>query len=75
MIGSFLFTRKNIMLTKKHAMNLLMKTNLYQSVNLFNENKEQYNTFEILSQIIPNISLSFKTDLFKAGMIKRLIIF
>ena len=67
MIGSFLFTRKNIMLTKKHAMNLLMKTNLYQSVNLFNENKEQYNTFEILSQIIPNISLSFKTDLFKAG--------
>ena len=45
------------MLTKKHAMNLLMKTNLYQSVDLFNENKEQYNTFELLSQILPNISL------------------
>ena len=68
LIGSFLFTRKNQMISKKKAMNLLMKTGVYNSSSLFDEDKESYSTFDILSQIIPSISLKYKTNLFdKSG--------
>lgn len=67
MIGSYLFTRENISFTKKQAMNLLMKTNTYQSSGLFDDEKKKYNNFELMSQILPKISLHFKTDLFKPG--------
>ena len=41
MIGSFLFTRENIKFTRKEAMNLLMKTNVYKTTNLFNDEKNK----------------------------------
>ena len=65
MIGSFLYTRENVSFTKKQAMNLLAKTNCFNSSSLFSENdKEEYSSFEVLSEIIPNISLKYKTGLF-----------
>ena len=64
LIGSFLFTRNNISFTKKEAMNLLVKTNQFNTSSLFSEEKEYYSSFEVLSEIIPNISLKYKTDLF-----------
>ena len=65
LIGSFLYTRNGIKFTKKEAMNLLIKTNMYNMIKLFDNNEETYSNFEILSEIIPNISLKYKTDLFK----------
>ena len=64
MVGSFLYTRENISFTKKQAMNLLVKTNCFNACNLFDDEKEKYSSFEVLSEIIPNISLKYKTDLF-----------
>jgi len=64
MVGSFLYTRENISFTKKQAMNLLVKTNCFKACNLFDDEKEKYSSFEVLSEIIPNISLKYKTDLF-----------
>ena len=65
LIGSFLFTRPNINLTRKEAMNLLIKTNCFHNTSLFNNPKKEFTSFEILSEIIPNISLKYKTDLFE----------
>ena len=66
MIGSFLFTRPNEKMSRKQAMNLLMKTNVYNTTNIFkNENKQEFTNFEVLSEIIPSITLKYKTDLFK----------
>jgi DNA-directed RNA polymerase II subunit RPB1 len=64
MIGSFLYTRENINFTRKEAMNLLVKTNCFNASTLFNDDKEEYSSFEVLSEIIPNISLKYKTGLF-----------
>ena len=69
LIGSFLFTRKEQKLTKKQIMNLLMKTNCFNTTTLFEDtSKKSYNTFDVISEILPNISLNYKTDLFgKSG--------
>ena len=55
------FTRQNISFTKKETMNLLMNnknidTDIFKSDNISN--------FEILSQIMPPISMHYKTKLF-----------
>ena len=70
LIGSFLFTRKGKEMTKKQAMNLLLKTNQYTTLDLFDEKSEQtmYSHFDILSAIIPSISLRYKTDLFDESL-------
>ena len=65
LIGSFLYTRSGIKFTKKEAMNLLIKTNVYNLVKLFDNDERVYTNFDILSEIIPNISLKYKTDLYK----------
>jgi DNA-directed RNA polymerase II subunit RPB1 len=65
LIGSFLFTRKDQFVSKKDAMNLLLKTNTYTTTRLFDDSKKEYNHFQIMSEIIPPISLKYKTDLFE----------
>ena len=62
MLGSFRFSRENINFTVKQAMNLLM---MFQRVDesLFKDKKTITN-FEILSQILPPISLHYKNKLF-----------
>ena len=67
MIGSYLFTRKDVTFTKKEAMNLLLKTNIYATQRLFDGTKTKYTNFDLLSEILPNISLDYKTQLFKDG--------
>ena len=67
LIGSYLFTREKVMFTKKQAMNLLMKTNKYAFANLLDDKKQYYTNFDILTAILPSISLKYKTDLFKDG--------
>ena len=65
MIGSFLYTRLDIKFSRKEAMNLLIKTNCFHNTTMFDDPKPEFTSFEILSEIIPNISLKYKTDLFQ----------
>ena len=63
LLGSFRFTRKNIQFTPKQAMNLLMN---FSRVNIdeFPDGDTMTN-FEIISQILPPMSLKYKTKRFK----------
>ena len=53
-------------MTRKQAMNLPAKTNVFNTTDIFkNTSKQEFTNFEILSEILPSISLKYKTDLFK----------
>ena len=61
LLGSFRFTRPNITLTPRDAMNLLMA---FPRVNVrkLEENKDHLTSFDVLSQILPELSLKYKKD-------------
>ena len=62
MLGSYRFSRKNLNFDRRDAMNLLM---MFKEVDPTKfENKQTISNFDILSQILPAISLKFKTKLF-----------
>ena len=65
LLGAYRFTRENIVFNKRDAMNLLM---LYPNINYssFSQLKDTVTSFDILTQIMPNISLKYKTKSFKA---------
>jgi len=62
MLGSYLFTRKNINFNKETAMNLLMSVNNVDT-NIF-KNKQQVSNFDLLTQILPPFSLKTKNKQF-----------
>ena len=57
MLGSYRFTRENINFTKREAMNLLM---MYNNVNTEAIKAGKTSNFDILSQILPPLSLKVK---------------
>ena len=61
LLGTYQFTRQNISFTKKETMNLLMNSKNIDA-NIFKTNN--ISNFEILSQIMPPLSLHYKTKLF-----------
>jgi len=63
MLGSNRFTRENIKFTPREAMNILM---MFQRVNenVLLEKGNVITNFDILSQILPPLTLGFKTKLF-----------
>ena len=63
MVGAFRFTRKNINFSMRQTMNLLMK---YNGTNekILNSLGKTASSFEILSQILPAISLKYASGLF-----------
>jgi DNA-directed RNA polymerase II subunit RPB1 len=64
MLGCYRFTRENINFTPREAMNLLM---MFQRVNeeeLLSKG-EQISSFDLLSQIMNPLSLSYKTKAYK----------
>jgi DNA-directed RNA polymerase II subunit RPB1 len=62
MLGSYQFTRSNVKFTKKEAMNLLMA---FKKINYdFTTTKDTVTNFEILSQIMPPLSLHYKTKFY-----------
>ena len=65
LLGSYRFTRPNITMTHRTAMNLLM---MYKNVDMtkFKDTKK-IKSFEILSQILPPMTLKRKTKLFEEG--------
>ena len=63
MLGSYRFTRPNLKFSKRDAMNLLM---MYKNVNPENIiNKKEVSSFDILTQIMPSVTLKYKTKLFE----------
>jgi DNA-directed RNA polymerase II subunit RPB1 len=62
LLGSYRFTRENITFDPRQAMNLLMS---YNKVNVDNLPKKSVTSFEILSQILPPMTLKYKSKGFK----------
>lgn len=67
LLGSYRFTRPNITFTPREAMNLLM---MYSKVDtgaireISEQNSGKITNFDILSQVMPPLTLKFKTKLF-----------
>ena len=65
MLGSYRFTRENINFTQKDAMNLLMMFNRVNTDLFKKKNKgDKVSNFEILSQIMPPLTLKVKNKQF-----------
>ena len=67
LLGSYRFTRPNINFTPRQAMNLLMGFNKVDVNKLgasFTKNGGFINSFNILSQVLPPMSLKYKTKKF-----------
>ena len=60
MLGSYRFTREQIDFTQKDAMNLLMMFNRVNPETLKKKANDRVSNFEILSQIMPPLSLKVK---------------
>ena len=59
LLGAFRITRENINFSTRDAMNLLMSVKDLD-VGLFKKTDKQISSFELLSQIMPNITANFK---------------
>ena len=67
MLGSYQFTREGIRLNPREAMNLLMMFNGVNEIALLDELKKEggITNFDIISQIMPPLSMKYKTKEFK----------
>ena len=65
LLGSYRFTRSEMILTPRHAMNLLMMYPSVDPAKLF-ENGQRVTNFDVLSQIMPPLTLKYKTKLWDA---------
>ena len=67
MLGSYQFTRPNIRFSPRDAMNILMMFNGTNEHKLLDEIKKEggITNFDILSQIMPPLSMKYKTKAFK----------
>ena len=62
LLGAYIFTQKNTKFDKRNAMNLLM---LLKDVDVSCLSKKHVSSFEILTQIMPPLTLNYKTKSFK----------
>lgn len=64
MLGSYRFTRDTVSFTPRDAMNLLM---MYKNVDIekLREKGEKITSFDILSQIMPPLTMKYKTKLYE----------
>jgi len=63
LLGAYRFTRPDINFDQKEAMNLLMSFNKVDVAAL--KNKKKVSSFDILSQIMPPLTIKYKTKLFE----------
>ena len=63
LLGSYRFTRENINISTRDAMNLLMSYN-HVNVDKLRNTTNTLTSFEIISQIMPKITMKYKTSLF-----------
>jgi DNA-directed RNA polymerase II subunit RPB1 len=66
LLGSYRFTRKNIVFTQRDAMNLLMSFTKID-IGKFRELGKQISSFDLLTQILPPLSIKRNTGLFQEG--------
>ena len=64
LLSTYLFSRDNINFTPRLAMNLLMHCNKID-IGTIDFSKMDISSFDILSQILPNMSLKYKTKRFQ----------
>ena len=65
LLGSYRLTRDNVKFTQREAMNLLM---MYPHVKTDDiREKKTLSSFDVLSQIVPPLSMIYKTNNFKDG--------
>jgi len=66
MLGSFRFTRPNVTMTPRDAMNLLM---MYKNVNVnaLREKGKTLTSFDVLSQIFPPMTIKYANKLIEEG--------
>ena len=62
-LGSYLFTRNNVTFDQRHAMNLMGAIPLFDT-RLFAEAAQRITSFNLLSQILPPLTLKYKTKAF-----------
>lgn len=63
LLGSYRFTRQEMVMIPREAMNLLMSFNRVDPMTLFQNDNKRVTNFDILSQIMPPMTLKYKTDL------------
>jgi DNA-directed RNA polymerase beta' subunit len=64
LLGSYRFTRSDIKFTPRDAMNMLMMFNNVDTKKL-RENGNKITNFDVLSQILPPLTMVYKTKLFE----------
>ena len=64
LLGSYRFTRENIRFTPREAMNLLMMFPRVNNTALFGNKDGIITSFDILSQILPPLTMMYKTKMF-----------
>jgi DNA-directed RNA polymerase II subunit RPB1 len=64
LLGIYRFTRANIQINKEYAMNMMMGCKNIDVAAMIN-NSQNMTNFEILSNILPPLSLKYKTNQFK----------
>jgi DNA-directed RNA polymerase II subunit RPB1 len=70
MLGCYRFTRQNINFNPRDAMNLLMMFDRVNSAELLSKNGI-ISSFDLLSQIMPPLTMRYETKLFKDGEDKK----
>ena len=74
MLGAYQFTRANLNFTPREAMNLLMEIKSVDEKEIqkiFKDNNNKINSFDILSQILPPLSIKYETEAFKKSKEKE----
>ena len=74
MLGAYQFSRANLNFTPREAMNLLMEIKTVDEKEIqkiFKENNDKINSFDILSQILPPLSIKYETETFKKSKEKE----
>ena len=66
LLGAHRFTRENVTFSPLYAMNLLM---MFPRINeeLFKQGKKEISNFDVVSQILPPLTLKYKNKLFGAA--------
>ena len=74
MLGCYRFTRENIDFTQKDAMNLLMMFNRINPDTLKKKRNERVSNFEILSQILPPLTLKVKNKQYEQEPVENNVV-
>ena len=66
LLGSYRITREGVKFSARDAMNLLMSYPNVNPATLFERSRKEVTNFEVLSQIMPPLTLKYKTKLWDA---------